>query len=340
MKKYGKSYGNIAQLKNSFVTDNMKHLRENKKIAEIYKQQPKREKCKICKAKINNNKVFYSHGIQYSICESCGHINGSYEETDDFTHKIYENINYGKNYHVESLEIFYKRMEEIYVPKVRVMEEIFEEKSIEYKDLKYLDVGAGSGYFVGALRNEGLIASGIEISSIQVEYGNKMLANNYLRKIDENLTPEYILESKEDVVSFIGVLEHVVNLDEILDSLSKNKNVKYIYFSVPMFSYSVMWEATHPNVFNRLLGGAHTHIFSNESIKYLCKLYGWEIMGEWRFGTDIADLLRTITVTLKNSGNVYLSEIFEEKSNTILDDIQLLIDKSDFCSEIHLLVRK
>ena len=63
-------------------------------------------------------------------------------------------------------------------------------------------------------------------------------------------------------------------------------------------------------------------------------------MGEWRFGTDIVDLLRTIMVTLQNNGNVYLSEIFQEKSSRILDDMQLLIDKNNFCSEIHLLVRK
>lgn len=255
MKKFGKSYENIAQFKNSFVSDNVKHLGENTKIGEIYKQQPKREKCKICKRKITNSKVFVSHGIQYSICELCGHINGAYQETDDFTHKIYENINYGENYYVESLEIFKKRMEEIYLPKVQFMEEIFEEENIEYKDLQYLDVGAGSGYFVGALCNKGLNALGIEISSIQVEYGNKMLGSNYLKKIDENLIAKYILEAKEQVISFIGVLEHVVDLDGILEALSKNENIKYIYFSVPMFSYSVMWEATHPNVFNRLLGG-------------------------------------------------------------------------------------
>ena len=149
-----------------------------------------------------------------------------------------------------------------------------------------------------------------------------------------------IFEAKQEVISFIGVLEHIINLDEIFDAIKENKNIHYIYFSVPMFSYSIMFESVFDSVFNRNLGGAHTHLFSNGSIEYLCKKYSWEIVSQWRFGTDIPDLIRSISVLMDKNGNSMLSDFFKKKAISVMDDLQLVIDKSGLCSEIHILVKK
>lgn len=340
MRKYGKSYGDIAEIKKDFLLDNAEYLGENMRMAEIYKKQPKRKECKLCGGVLEDSKDFLSHGIQYKICGRCGHINGAYQETADFTRSLYEESDYGKNYHVETLQMYKERMKKIYIPKARFLKEVFEEEGINWKEQKCLDVGAGSGYFIGAMKEEGFEARGIEISLKQTEYGNKMLEGNYIAQTDETLIAECISTAEESIISFIGVLEHMRNLDEILCEISRNNNIRYIYFSVPMLSYSVMWEATHDTVFNLTLGGSHTHIFSNSSLEYLYKQYGWKILGEWFFGTDAADLFRSIMVIMQNSGNTYLAELFRQQYNKILDDIQIIMDKNHFCSEVHVLVKK
>lgn len=336
----GKSYQDISELKADFLKDNRTYLDDNLKIAATYQKQPIRISCKICGKMLHRKKSFFSHEIEYIVCENCGHINGAYEETLDFTTQIYEQFDYGKNYRMLGKEAYQNRMNKIYVPKANFLIQTLQDESVCYKNLKCLDVGTGSGYFVGAMELLGLNACGIDVSKRQVSWGNEMLGSNRLRYVTQKEVPECIRATDASIVSFIGVLEHVINLEEVLDAVAANNNIRYVLFSVPLFSYSVVLEAISPNVFNRLLGGSHTHIFTNESLKYLYKKYGWDVIGEWWFGTDAADLLRCVIVKLESEGNSYLAEVFHDKYARILDSIQIVLDKEHFCSEVHVVVRK
>lgn len=341
IEKYGKSFEDIAKLKDDFILSNDSLLEGNNYIREIYSKQPLRAKCKLCGTKIAYKKTFHSHGIDYYICENCGHVNGKYLETIDFTSQIYESSEYGDNYRENEKDIYNKRTEKIYIPKVDFLLEVLKNKGIKIEETEFLDVGAGSGYFVGALIERGLNNScGIEVSPSQVEYGNRMLEQKCLNCVRQEQVCDAILHSSAQVISFIGVLEHVINLDEILEVVNKNSNIKYIYFSVPMFSYSVFVEALFPDVFNRLLGGAHTHVFTDDSLQYLYEKMGWKKLGEWRFGTDAMDIMRTACVKLEKDGNMYLSSKLKDNFSEILDKIQVVIDKSKFCSEIHVVIEK
>lgn len=341
VKKYGKSYGDIASIKTNFTADNNELLKKNDRIRNLYIKQPKRITCKLCGKGLANHKVFKSHGIKYYICENCGHINGEFLETSEFTRNMYEKSTYGKTYYsVEEKTDYLERMQRIYLPKVKFMEEVFCDADIDYNKFKFLDVGAGSGYYVGALANEGLFATGIEVGASQVDYGNKMLGKDCLVCINENEIPFRIESATEDVVSFIGVIEHMIDPHKALKAVRDNKNIKYIFFSVPMLSYSVISEAVSPSVFNRQLGGGHTHIFTDSSLAFLYEKYSLEVLGEWRFGTDMADLFRSTFVKLEQDDNMELSKIFKEHFGQILDEMQLVIDKSKFCSEIHVVAKK
>lgn len=187
-----------------------------------------------------------------------------------------------------------------------------------------------------------MIATGIEVSQSQVNYGNAMSERKIIKQCDQENIDNVILESDADVISFIGVLEHITNLHNVLQSINKNPNIKYIYFSVPLMSYSVVLEAMEEDVYNRLLGGsgAHTHLFSDESIKYLCDLYSWSIVGQWKFGTDMADLLRMIMVKLGKKREEELSLLFEESFIKIMDELQVVIDRNGLPSEIHVVAEK
>ncbi len=140
------------------------------------------------------------------------------------------------------------------------------------KMMSYLDLGAGSGYMLGALDKCGannLI--GYEVSDAQVEFGNHMLGKTLLHKNEPNYLREIISNTKNEVVCMIGVLEHLSNPREILKLISTNPAIHYLYFSVPMFSITVFFELMFPSIMPRHLTGGHTHLYTNSSLEYLFK---------------------------------------------------------------------
>ena len=83
----------------------------------------------------------------------------------------------------------------------------------------------------------------------------------------------------------------MTNPREILTAaISNNSKIRYLYLSVPLLSFSVYFELINQIFFNRHLSGGHTHLYTQESIRYFCKEFGFSIVGEWQFGTDIMDL--------------------------------------------------
>lgn len=52
----------------------------------------------------------------------------------------------------------------------------------------------------------------------------------------------------------------------------------------------------HVKYGNLMLGGGHTHLFTEKSIQYLYNKFDWNRLGEWRLGTDSADWMRAVMV--------------------------------------------
>jgi len=70
-------------------------------------------------------------------------------------------------------------------------------------------------------------------------------------------------------------------------------------------------------------------------------ILGVSPLGEWRFGTDMMDLYRSIiTVLSLNKGSDKLLAEFKENFLSNIDLLQSIFDKSHFCSEIHCIVAK
>ena len=42
----------------------------------------------------------------------------------------------------------------------------------------------------------------------------------------------------------------------------------------------------------------HTHVFTDQSIRYMAKKYKFKIISEWWFGTDIVDLFRNLSIEI------------------------------------------
>ena len=99
-------------------------------------------------------------------------------------------------------------------------------------------------------------------------------------------------DKNSNVLSMICVLAHLEEPNELIE-LYKKSNIKYLFFSVPLFSLSVFLENSFKNVSPRHLAASHTNLYTKESLDYLAK-NNLEIAGEWWFGADFPDLYRSL----------------------------------------------
>lgn len=345
IEQYGKTSASLIMQKQSFFDENEKHVNKQRDIAKIYTKQPLRTKCKNCSKPLNLKFDFTKDGIEYKICNSCSHLNGAYEDTDEFCEMVYTGDDgkaYAQNYEVESIEDYNRRVSSIYLPKAEFLYTSIINDGIRPNDLKYLDFGTGSGYFIAALKKIGLTnIFGSEVSKCQVDFGNRMIGANALSVHEISNTNGVLENADANVLSMIGVLEHLQNPREVLDAIKNNANISYLYISVPLFSLSVYLEMAFPNVFHRQLHGGHTHLYTEESLHNMCDEFGFDIVSQWWFGTDVVDLYRNLYVTMENTQvSSELINTFKEMMLPVMDSMQLELDKKHCSSEVHLLLKK
>lgn len=338
-KKYSKSSAHYLTTKADFFSKNADFLNKAIKQNKLYSSQPKREFCKLCGVNLPASVDFVSHGVGYVFCDDCSHLNGIYEDTKAYVEDLYmldAGVEYASNYIDKQFE---KRAVDIYLPKVD-----FLINTLPSKTNKILDVGCGGGYFVFAALLRNLKAMGLDVSKTMVEFGNAQIEHLIgtvpLRFEEEEGFFEAIKNTDANVVSAIGVIEHLREPHKFFEAF-KQSEAKYLYYSVPMFSLSVVLENVSDDVFPRQLSGGHTHLFTEDSISKMHKIIGVSSIGEWRFGTDFMDLYRHLTVRL-NSKNVsekmvdFLYNVLGSK----IDELQNILDSNHSCSEIHVVVLK
>jgi SAM-dependent methyltransferase len=330
--KFSKTYENLISIKEDFYKNNIFNLKSQIKINQEYKKNPLRRICKNCHKK-GLKKFIESFSIEYLLCSKCLHLNGKYEDTKKFNKNLYSSSQ-GKNYARNYLKNYSSRVKNIYIPKVKFL------KSVIKQNIKLMDIGCGGGHFLKALEMKRIEAIGHETSSALCNLGKEKLKKNKI--YNSNFEDIYkIVENNKDfnTVSLLEVLEHLTDPHLLLNAFKKSK-AKYLYISVPTFSLSVFLENSFNSVFPRQLSGGHTHLYTEESINFLAKKYNLSIIGEWWFGTDIADLYRSLI----NAGKIlnkkiYLKEI-NKKLFSVLDDLQSVLDKNKICSEVHLVFKK
>jgi len=330
--QYSKSYKNIADIKKDFYNQNLYNLKKSIKINTEYVKQPLRKICKNCNSK---KLVFFlkSFKVSYNLCSNCGHLNGKYQDTSKFARKLYNSQN-GKNYSKNYLNDYNSRVKNIYLPKVVFLKKVIKE------NIKLLDLGSGAGHFLKALEIKKISATGYETSKDLCNLANKKLKVNKINNIKFDNVYNLIEKAKdENVLSLIGVLEHLTNPSLILNSFAKSK-IKYLYISVPLFSLTSFIENSFKNVYPRHLSGAHTHLYTYKSLKYLAKNNNLNIIGEFWFGTDIPDLMRSIlnSATIINKKQ-YLTQ-FKNLFTNHIDELQSVLDKKKICSEVHMIFKK
>lgn len=346
MEIFGKPIEPLLRHKKGYFEDNDAILENSRRINQIYRNQPLRRECKNCaERKPPSGVEFSKQEVLYWFCARCGHLNGAHEDSDSFCAQVYTGSgseNYAKNYATESVASYRSRMQDIYIPKAKFLIEGLAAEKENPHTLSFVDFGAGSGYFVGALRELGISSPvGYEPSPHQVEFGNRMLEAPLLQPLPLAEFNHLAAQTQSSVVSMIGVVEHLQRPREMFKSLAENPAVQYVFILIPFMSPAVFFELVFPEVVQRVLSGRHTHVYTRESLKWLCDEFGFAQCAAWWFGTDIADIYRDVFVTLKKQGqDEHLVEKWKEIFLPMIDELQVVVDKHKICSEGHILLKK
>ena len=64
------------------------------------------------------------------------------------------------------------------------------------------------------------------------------------------------------------------------------------------------------------------------------------MLGEWWFGSDISDLLRSISLSSKKINKTEYKKYFQHYILNLADELQSTLDKNKLCSEVHLVLKK
>ncbi len=350
MEKFGKSIGPLLEHKCHFWENNDSLLSKRKQIADFYASQPKRESCKICDSDIDSsNPSFTKMDVGYVLCGQCGQLNGVYKDTDEFVTYLYtdsegdeqddDEIDYGEEYREDDRERYDSRLENIYIPKAEFVFEALQEEGETPAELQYADLGAGSGYMIAALEELGAdTVSGFEVSANQVEFAQQMNEGMDINLIESPEIYEIAATTDAEVVTMIGVLEHLQQPTKVMETLSQNPDVEYVFLLVPMFSPSVLFEMSFPSVMPRHLVAGHTHLFRESSIDWLCEELGFERRSEWWFGEDMIDLVRAVEVTIQETADDEIMDLCNEMIRDAVDELQLVLDEKKLSSSIHVLL--
>lgn len=341
--KFGKSVDALMAIKAGTLSENDAIQGRLDEIAAEYARQPRRVCCKNCALPIAGES-FRKRGIGYAICERCGHLSGLHEDTDQFCEMVYTS-NDGGDYAAAYLEgaadAYRGRVDAIYRPKAEFLFDGIRAAGDDPARLRFADFGAGSGYFVAALTGMAASVRGFEVSQAQIELAGRMNPGIEMHAHRLEETEEIARTVDAQVVSFVGVLEHLQKPREAIAALAKNSAVRYVYLSLPLFSPCVAIEAVFPEVMQRHLAGGHTHLYTEQSINWLADEFGFSPIAQWWFGTDMMDFYRSVSVMLGKSGESEgLVDLWNGTMAGALDELQLALDRRKFSSEVHVLLRK
>lgn len=337
IEKFSKPSSAVIKNKKSFFDENEIHLQYVRDVNAFYLQQPLREFCKNCGIKISEV-LFVSQEVPYSLCRKCNHLNGIFEDSEEFANYLYKD-NGGDNYKENYLAAYASRVQDIYLPKARFLLETLKPFYGHQPVISVLDIGCGGGHFINACEEAGISAVGVDPNQALVDLAAEKVGKHKVSICDLDDIDGVIRNAEQDVISLIGVLEHLRHPRNALRAFKDSKS-KYIYLQVPLFSLSVLLEHANQDVFPRQLNAGHTHLYTKESLDYLFDEFDLQVVSEWWFGTDIVDIFRQLVVKSNYIDSEIGNEVLKKYFGNFIDDLQGVLDRDKKCSGVNMVIEK
>ncbi len=292
-----------------------------------------RENCLLCRNSLVNLKPFKHRSVEYKCCKTCNHIQ-SVQILDEDTgfDKIYPPLN----------KIDWEdRRDRIYLPKLQWIEESLKASmpELSLKDLGWLDLGSGGGYFLGALQSRGYLNfKGIEENAHLISRSNDFFQEEIVFGL--NKSEFYINHPQTKIITNWFVLEHLNDPWIILNYLKEKSKGTLFAFSVPVFGFGAILEQVSEEHAARSLDGlVHRQIFTHKSIDFMLNAMNYKKVSDWTFGQDSLDLKRLILKKINKkslSEDMFLEDI-QNKIGSIVDPIQEVLDRAELSDAKHIL---
>jgi len=232
-------------------------------------KQKYRFKCKICDAEEFNFDIRKGN-YTYVVCAGCG---------TSILHPIPDEA---------TLKEFYETYEKDGGDYLRIREldkgPYFKDYDLTFSDLgfdlKYsknvLDVGCATGIFLEFLKEKGINAKGIDISSKMIEKGKK-------KGLNCETTDLFSLSEKFDLITLWDVIEHFINPKEVFKKvyqlLEKEEDIIIQTPCKGLISENFKEEWRHYNP------PQHIYLFNQNSLFYLLTLTKFMIVNWIRIGS-------------------------------------------------------
>lgn len=317
-------------------------LRNAKTIEKIYGSQPIRAGCKLC-GEAFSEPLFSRRGIAYFLCGRCGHLTGAYEDTPAFHEALYagEDSPQAQDYKDVDKEAFRRRVCDVYRPKADFLAGELGVRDSAGNPRPVADIGAGAGHMVAALAEAGFDPIGYELNDASIRRANAMIGREAVYPMPTADIDALANTIDRPVVTAIFVLEHLADPVGIMRRLADNPAVEHLLVAVPLFGFGPMSDELFRSVRPRVIAFGHTHLFTHESLDWICRATGWRARARWWFGGDAMDLIRAAGLSFSRDPDTRsLAGQWVTRMIPLVDDLQLVLDKHGLSSEVHMLLEK
>ena len=305
----------------SFYTD---LVRERDEFWEKRKRLNKKDSdacCNLCKSK--NSKEFMEYK-EYKLfeCLDCSCIYANIDITDNYEEIIYDNNFYKENNKREILDTYDYRKN--LFAKER-LEYIIDKCNFDIKSNNLLDLGCGYGYFLKYLSEHKIDSVGLELTDFFVEVCQEKGLNVKKTFLEDELDNSY------NVITMFDVLEHLS--DPLSFFKTANKKLKtgghILAYTPNIHSFAFYFQKGKQNL---LLPYEHLSFYDTNSLHYLAKNSGFEIVSIEYFGLDIVDYL---SMKEYEDGINYNKNLAE-----IIPYLQAIIDDKKLSNHLRVVLKK
>jgi SAM-dependent methyltransferase len=339
--RYSKTRADIADHTERMNSENTALLTRQRTLSQALSRGAIRERCSVCEAELAGAERFIHRHVPYSSCGVCGHVQtsalppASCLSDEQGFHTVYSTLSPGD---------YARRTALVHGPKLDWLLEAGEQLGIRRDAMlarSWVELGSGSGNFIDALRRAGARqVTGFEADPILVARAQAALAADVVRPFRGSLA-DAIRQYPADCYAAWFVLEHCLEIPELLRALRDLRAGTLFAFSVPVMGLATLLEAAVDGYFARNLDSVlHLQLFTDRSIRHALNLAGFEPCAEWIFGQDADDLLRMLVAGLTDKYPPALLASETKRLAAASDDLQHALDRHRLADARHVLAIK
>lgn len=339
--EYSKPAGDVGLEAQKLLDEDAVTLARQRRISAALENGVPREKCILCGSGLNTPRRFTHRGVDYARCDHCAHIQTVVHPPAGYPHRDEDRLSYSQIYHELDADAYASRRDRIYLPKLdwvttQLVDAGWSEQRIA--SARWLEVGAGAGYFLDALRMRGVSGiAGLERDADLVNRANRALGGNVVERYDQPLT-DAMFEREADIVAAFFVIEHFADPAAFWGRLASLPAGTVFVFSVPCHGFAAVLETAFPDYAARCLDNVvHTQLYTDESIAFALRLAGMRAMSTWHFGQDAIDLRRLVLLQLRDRYTPEMMDAFDVALLPQLDALQQVIDRAHLSDSRHVI---